>query len=70
MVALAIGAGTLQEAYNAAPAVPQLLINSGQPLTIDAIAAGDIFSVRDSSNVDRFRVSDTEIRNKCCGNIS
>ena len=53
---------TLQQAYDGAVAVPQVTVNATPAaLTIDASVAGDIFAVRDSSNSDRLRVSDTAL---------
>ena len=53
---------TLQQAYDAAVSAPQLTLSvAPDPFTVDAAAAGDIFALRDSSNVDRLRVSDTGI---------
>lgn len=52
--------GSLQDAYDAAPAVPQISVTAGSPLTIDlASGVGDVFAVRDASNNDRMRVNGT-----------
>lgn len=48
---------TLQEAYDAAPAEPQITVAAGDPLTIDlASGSGDIFVVRDASDEVLFEV--------------
>ena len=45
------GASSLQDAYDNAPAVPQITIDATpNPLTIDASVAGTIFEVRDTTN--------------------
>ena len=45
------GASTLQDAYDNAPAPPQITVNAGQPITIDIPAAGnDVFALRASYN--------------------
>jgi hypothetical protein len=57
------GAGlatTLQAAYNAAPALPQILVNATpEPVTFDASVAGPVFRVRDTLGANIFEVDDT-----------
>jgi len=46
----------LQDAYDAAPLVPQVTINATpNPITLDASVVGDIFALRDTANADIFR---------------
>ena len=46
----------LQDAYDAAPLVPQVTIDATpNPVTLDASVVGDIFALRDTANADIFR---------------
>lgn len=50
---------TLQEAYDNAPAPPQITVNAAQPLTIDLAAAlNDVFALRDELGNDLVRIDD------------
>ncbi len=54
--------GDLQDAYDAAPAVPQITVTAGSPLTIDlASGSADIFTVRDAVNAPVINVEGTFI---------
>lgn len=58
------GAATtsLQDAYDNAPAPPQITVNAGQPVTIDLpAAANDVFALRDEAANDILRVNDTRV---------
>ena len=46
----------LQDAYDAAPLVPQITLDATpNPVTFDASVVGDIFALRDTVNADIFR---------------
>lgn len=55
----AVGAVTLQQSYDNAPAIPQISVNAGQPITFDASVAGDVFQTRDEANAIQLRVGTT-----------
>ena len=55
------GASTLQDAYDNAPAPPQITVNAGQPVTIDLPAAtNNVFQLRDETNAVLLRVGTTD----------
>jgi hypothetical protein len=58
-LAAALGLSSLQTLYDVDPAVPQITVNAADELTIDASVAGDVFAVRDESNVDLMRMNTT-----------
>jgi hypothetical protein len=58
-LAAALGLSSLQTLYDVDPAVPQITVNATDEFTLDASIAGDVFAVRDESNVDLVRVSTT-----------
>ncbi len=46
----------LQDAYDAAPLVPQITLDATpNPIVLDASVVGDIFALRDTANADIFR---------------
>jgi hypothetical protein len=55
----ALGLSSLQTLYTVAPAVPQITVDATEEFTLDASIAGDVFAVRDESDVDLVRVSTT-----------
>jgi len=56
----ALAVNNLQDAYDAATAVPQITLNgTPDPFTIDALVTGDVFAVRDTTNQDLIRLATT-----------
>ena len=55
------GAATLQGAYDNAPAVPQITVNNGQPLTVDLTSSGqNVFQARDELDNVLMRVGNAD----------